>query len=412
MFGRVATWARKALTAFRAAPYSVADPRLAEVFNVGYPNYSGVQVGESGALSIAAVYRAVALIAGTIGTLPMRTLRDTGDGMRQRVSSFLDTPGGPDDLRGPTAFEWKELVLAHLLLHGDAFLRHVYGGAGQLIALDPVHPQCVSVEWDSRAVGGKLYRVTGTDGHTYEFDATDMTQIMGLSLDGLRGLSVIAVARNGLGTAIAGERAAANMFSNGALMAGLVSAEDEVNPDEAKVIKETIDRKVSGWENAGSIAFINRKLKFTPWTMSAEDAQFLQSRAFQIEEIARWFGVPPHLLMQTEKQTSWGQGVEQQNIGLGRFTLNGWTTRIEQRLSRLLPNPRFVEFDFAGLERPTPESEIDLLIKQVESGLMTLNEARAVRNLPPVPGGDEVRGLTPEPAPAPEPAAEPELEAV
>jgi HK97 family phage portal protein len=410
MFSRVATWARKARLALRSYPYSIGDPRIAEVFNIGYPNYSGVAVGESGALSISAVYRAVALIAGTIATLPMRTLRDTGDGMRQRVTSFLDTPGGTD---GPTAFEWTETVLAHLLLHGDAFLRHVYGGAGQLIALDPVHPQCVSVDWNAEAVGGKLYRVTGTDGHTYEFDATGMTQIMSLSLDGLRGLSIIAIARNGLGTAIAGERAAANMFSNGALMAGLVSADgDELSPEEAKVVKETIDRKASGWENAGSVAFINRKLKFTPWSMSAEDAQFLQSRAFQIEEIARWFGVPPHLLMQTDKQTSWGTGVAEQNIGLGRFTLNGWTTRIEQRLSRLLPNPRFVEFDFAGLERPTPEKEIDLLITQVEAGLLTLNEARAVRNLPPVPGGDEVRGLTPEPAPAPEATPQPELESV
>jgi HK97 family phage portal protein len=141
---------------------------------------------------------------------------------------------------------------------------------------------------------------------------------------------------------------------------------------------------------------VNRALKFTPWTMSAEDAQFMQSRSFQVEEIARWFGIPPHLLGLTEKATSWGAGIETQNRGLARNVLAPWGKRFEERLSRLLPNPRFVEFDFAALERPNPEVEIDLLIRQVEAGLLTVNEARAIRNLPPLP----------EPAPA-APAAAP-----
>jgi phage portal protein BeeE len=105
--------------------------------------------------------------------------------------------------------------------------------------------------------------------------------------------------------------------------------------------------------------------------------------------------------MQTEKQTSWGQGVAEQNRGLGRFTLLGWTMRFEQRLSRLIAGPpgptgprRFAEFDFAGLERPTPEDEIKLLIEQVKAGLLTVNEARRIRNLPPVEGGDVLRTAT------------------
>jgi phage portal protein BeeE len=98
----------------------------------GPANYSGVTVVESTAMSLSAVFRAVALVAGTIGTLPMRTIRETVPGQVQRMTSFLDDPGGPD---GPTAFSWKETLVAHLLLHGDAFLRHLYGGAGQLLAL-------------------------------------------------------------------------------------------------------------------------------------------------------------------------------------------------------------------------------------------------------------------------------------
>jgi HK97 family phage portal protein len=123
--------------------------------------------------------------------------------------------------------------------------------------------------------------------------------------------------------------------------------------------------------------------------MSSVDAQFLESRQFSIEEISRWFGVPPHMLMQTDKQTSWGTGVEEQHRALGRTVLSPWAQRFEQRCSRLLPQPRFVEFDFAGLERPSPKDEIELLMKQTGGKpILTVNEARAIRNLPPVDGGD------------------------
>jgi HK97 family phage portal protein len=148
-----------------------------------------------------------------------------------------------------------------------------------------------------------------------------------------------------------------------------------------------LNAKLTGVENAGAIAVINRKLKFTPWTLSNEDAQFLQSRQFQIEEIARWFGIPPFELMQTDKQTSWGTGIEAQQRGLARTVLSPWANRLEQRLSRLLPKNQFAEFEFAALERGNPADEIRLLIEQVNAGLLTKNEARAIRNLPPLPEG-------------------------
>ena len=376
------------------------------MFSMGTLNYSGVEVGEQSSLGLSGVFRAVSLISGTLAMLPMRTLVERSPGQRDRVASFLDTPGGPD---GPTPFEWRETILLHLLLHGNAFLLHVRGGAGQLVSLVPAHPLCVGVElksmWPdgSPVVGGKIFRVTMLDGSVVEHDGSTLTHIVGLCTDGVRGLSPIALARQSLGTAIAGDRAAAKMFSDGALISGLVSADGEdIETDDADAIRDVIERRVSGWENAAGVRFINRRLKFTPWTMSSADAQFIESRAFQIEEVARWFGVPPHLLMQTDKQTSWGTGVETQNRAMGRTVLAPWASRIEQRLSRLLRGDRFVEFDFSGMERPAPEVEIALLNEQVRGGLMTLNEARAVRNLPPVPGGDVIRidgvPLTPVPA--------------
>lgn len=403
-------WAQQAWQKLRApavqpqasASYSISDPHLLELFNIGGQNYANVNVSEWSALGLSAVYRAVSLISSTVASLPLRTLREV-DGTRTRVSSFLDDPGGAN---GPTRFEWTETVMLHLLLHGNAFLLHVFNGAGSLMALEPIHPACVTVEWETdttgRRTGRKIFTVTLLDGSLVTLSQDLMTHIPAMSLDGLRGVSPIWVARNSLGTAIAGDRAAAKLFATGALHSGIVTPEEDISDDDAKIIKASLNAKIAGWENAGEIAVINRKLKFTPWTMSMEDAQFLQSRQFSIEEVARWYGVPPHLLMQTEKQTSWGTGVAEQNRGLARYTLSSWTSRIEERLSRLLPAPRFVEFDFAGLLKPSPEQEIPLLIQQVEAGLMTVNEARRIRGMDPVEGGDTLSSVS---APQPEAVA-------
>jgi HK97 family phage portal protein len=369
----------------RSASWSVSDPAIVELLGLGSPNLAGVAVGESSVLGLAAVYRAVSLIAGTIASLPMRTIETNKDGHTERARSFLDTPGGPT---GPTPFEWKEQVLVHLLLHGNAYCAHIYGGAGQIVGLLPVHPLAVTVEMQPD--GSRLFTVSLADGTRRVFNSAQLTHIPALSTDGVAGLSPIAVARNVFGTSLAGDRAAARMFSNGAMISGLVTPEEDLTEDEAKTIKDSLRQKIQGGNNSGDIAVINRKLRFEKWSMSAEDAQFLQSRAFQVEEIARFYGVPPHLLMQTEKQTSWGTGVQEQNRGLARYTLEPWTTRIQERLSRLLTGGRKCEFDYSAFVQPDPETEISLLIQQVEAGLLTINEARKIRNLPPLPGGDVI----------------------
>ena len=384
------------------------EPRAvlpSDPFSVSFLRALGVtggldrEVTATTAMSVSAVFRAVSLISGTLGTLPLRTLQTRRDGTQERVRSPLDDPGG-DAL---TPFEWKELAAVCLLLHGNAYAQHIYSRSGALAGLNLLQPTAVTVEEDSSRLGGRLYRATLDDGTTREFDATSLTHIPGISLDGVRGVSVISLARLGISAARAGERAAHHQFSSGATVAGLVTPEDEdLDPDEARAVKETVNAAMTGPENAGAIAVINRRLKFQPWMLSAADAQFLQSRTFQIEEIGRWFGVPPHLLGQTEKSTSWGTGIEEQNRGLARYTLQPWTTRIEQRLSRLVAGSRKVEFDYAQLLAPSPQDEIRLLLEQVNGGLITANEARRIRNLPPIPGSDGLRlpaGAGGQPAP-------------
>jgi HK97 family phage portal protein len=376
-------------------PLRLDDGTFAQWMGWG-PTTAGVTVSQQGSLGLASVYRAVSLISGTIATLPLKSYRDLPDGTRVRVPSFLDQPGGPDGL---TQFEWTEIVLVHLLLWGNAYLLHQVGGAGQLVGLIPLHPSAVEVkpvktkEEESRFFPYlKYFTVSMNDGSQKDLTPLELTHITAMTTDGLKGLSPIETNRQAIGTGMAGDQAAARMFKSGLMVSGLVTTEEDVDTEEAQVIKAGLDAKVSGVDNAGQLAFVNRNLKFTPWTMPPGDAQFIESRIHQVEEVSRIFGIPPHLLGQTEKQTSWGTGVTEQNRGLARYTLMPWTSRIEQRLSRLLVNKQMCEYDYAGLLQGSAQEELQMIIDQVAAGLLTVNEGRRIRNLEP---------LT-------EPAAEPE----
>lgn len=396
----------------RSSAYSIADPQLAIM--LGYsPADGSVVVSASTALTLSSLFRGLSIIAGSIASLTLRTIEtDRSTGENKAVGSFLDNPGGDRY----TPFEWAELVVVSMVLKGEIFLQHIYNAAGALAWLNPVLPEQVSVFWDATRPGGKRFEVTipGIDGRKPEIltlDPSSMTQIMAMSLDGRRGIGVIGAARISLGTALAGDKAANRQFSQGAMISGMVTpdGDEDFDEDEALTIKGMVNRTMLGPENAGDIPVINRRLKFSPWTMSAKDAQFIESRTFSVDEVGRWLGVPPHLLGLVEKSTSWGQGIAEQNRGLARYTLKNWTARIEQRLSRLLISPRKIaQFDYTDFIAPSPEDLVTLIISQVNGGLITPNEGRRRLNLPPIEGGDVLR--TPAgaaPAPAADPANEP-----
>lgn len=389
---------------------SIADPAVIAMLG-GDP--TGITVSETTAMNLSGVFRAVSLIAGAVGSLPLRTLETGDDGQSTRVRSFLNNPGG----QRFTPAEWAELVMVHLLLHGNAYLQHIYAANDHLVGLYPIHPASVSVEWDEGRPGGRRYQVTVLERpnaapKTHTFDASTMTHIMGPTLDGLVGISAIHAGRLSLGTGISGEKAANRQFRNGAMISGLVTPSDkdeDMTPDQADAVRDALRQHVTGPENSGRVAVLSKALSFQSWQMTATDAQFLESRKFSVEEISRWFGVPVHLLSRTDADSNWGTGIAEQNRGLARYTLQPWTNRIEQRVSRLLPSTRKAEFDYAQFVRPSPEDEIQLLIAQAGGPFLTVNEARAIRNLPPVADGDVIRtpvGGTPTDGPD-EPAADP-----
>lgn len=379
----------------------LSDPALADYLGIGGLNDAGVTVTESSALGLTAAYRSVRLIADTVAAMPMKSYRDV-DNRRESVKSIFDNPGG--SLLTPYA--WKQLTTTYMALHGAAPLLHLYNQAGALDSLLPLHPSMVEVEYD-RFTNGRRFKVSA-DGTTKTFTEADLTYVMAFSLDGIRGASPISLLRNAIGTGLAGDMAAARMFSSGMLIGGLVTPAEDMDPDQATSAITDLKARISGTRNAGDLVLVNAALKVQAWTMTSEDAQFLESRQYGVEEVARIWGVPKELLS-ASGATSWGSGIQELVRGFARFTLPAYTTPMEEAFSRLLARPRFVEFEYAGLLKGTPAEEIDLLIKQVDAGLLTPDEARAIRNLPPTPGGDVIRpraGATAGPAqPTETPAA-------
>jgi HK97 family phage portal protein len=372
-------WTRRPVIE-RSAPgptVSIGDPALADFLGIGGANDSGENVNESTALGVTAFYRGVRLIADTIAALPLKTYRDTGDSNRENVGSFLDRPGGSF----MTPYTWKQTVVAYGAMYGAAPLLHVYNDAGALDWLLPLHPSTVSVEWDEDA-GERRFAVT-VERERRVFTPADLTYVIFFTRDGIRGCGPLELHRNVLGSAIAGDKAAARMFANGLLLGGLVTPKEGLSDRQAVQALTGLKAKMTGTRNAGDLVMINAALDVQPWTMNAEDAQFLESRQYGVEEVARILGVPKELLS-AAGATSWGSGIQELVRGFSRFTLPAYTTPLEESLSPLLANPRFCEFEYAGLMQGTPSQEIDLLIREVQNGILTVNEARAIRNLPPL----------------------------
>lgn len=359
---------------------SIGDPALAEYFGVGGRSTAGQHVTESSALGLTAFYRAVTLISGTLAALPWKVYRTLDDDSRERVrDSWVEDPGASVGL---TPFAWRELVLTHLAMWGNFYGRLDTGGAGQILGLQPLHPAAVSIDVDPVS-GGKTFKVQMVSGETREYSPLQVLHVTGPSTDGVRGLSPLTIARNAIGSGLAGDEAAARMFENGALLSGLVTTEEDVDGDEATTIATQLNGKITGARNAGKLAFVNRALKFTPWTSTAEDAQFIESRAFQVEEIARFYGLPKVLLAEDGAST-WGSGIAELVRGLEKFTFRPWAARVEQALSTLLDPGLHVEIDFAGLLAPSEAEATTNLIAEVQAGLLTVDEARRIKNREPL----------------------------
>lgn len=349
----------------------------------------------SSALSLSTAYACVNLLAGTIASLPLMIYRSV-NGQRTTATDhplyyvLHDSPNADQ-----TALDFWELMDICVELKGNAYSVPEFGSGRRVIALSPpIDPDAMTVR---RLPSGDLEYRWSEDGRQRTARQDEILHIRGFGGGPLGGLSTLAFARRSFGIAKSIEVAAQSTFRNGIRPSIGLETDKNLNAQQVKEARESLDEKYAGAMNAGQPFLVHSGMKIKPISINPEEAQMLESRAFGVEEICRFFGVPPFMVGHTEKSTSWGTGIEQQTIGFVQFTLRRRLKRIEQALMKQLLTPQdrlqgvTIEFNLEGLLRGDSKTRADFYASGLQNGWRTINEVRALENLPPVEGGDVPR---------------------
>lgn len=367
----------------------------------GMASGSGMVVNEKTAMKVSAVYSCVSLIGGAIASLPMPIFKDGANGRERDSQHPLHALlNRRPHANYPAAVFW-ESIIGSLLLNGDGFARIIRPGraGSKIIGLDWYRAKEVEVKDDN----GQIIYILKRNGKTEAVLPDDMIHIPGPGFDGLRGMSQINfVLSNAAGVALAADEYSSSFFRNGARPDFAIEVPG--NPDAAaqELFRKQWAERYSGMSNNHVPAILAGGAKVHEVTMNAEDAQLITTRQFQVEDIARIFGVPPHMIGHTAKSSSWGTGIEQMSIGFVKYTLNRHLIKIEQELNTKCftsDKRHFVEFNTAGLERGDYKTRMEGyrvgLGRAGEPGWMTVNEIRKLENQPPIDGGDTLNtGMT------------------
>ena len=359
---------------------------------------SGKAVTERSAMQMTAVYSCVRILAEAVAGLPLNLYRYTEDGGKEKAIDhplylLLHDEPNPE----MSSFVFRETLMTHLLLWGNAYAQVIRNGKGEVIALYPLMPNKMTVDRDSQ---GQLYYSyqRGTDeairdkNQTVILRPSDVLHIPGLGFDGLVGYSPIAMAKNAIGMAIACEEYGAKFFANGAAPGGVLEHPGTIKDPQR--VRESWQSTFGSSGNANKIAVLEEGMKYTPIGISPEQAQFLETRKFQINEIARIFRVPPHMVGDLEKSSF--SNIEQQSLEFVKYTLDPWVVRWEQSITRALLTQTekaryFVKFNLEGLLRGDYESRMNGYATARQNGWMSANDIRELENLDRIPaeeGGD------------------------
>jgi HK97 family phage portal protein len=349
---------------------------------------SGIAVNKLSALQATVVYRCISLIAGTIASLPLMVMRQIPGGQEAAPTHYLWPILHDEPNPMLSSFTWREITLAHLLMSGNAFSAIEWTNAGRVAGLYPIQPEYVTVS----RVGGRLkYSVRLQGGGDQVIDQEDMLHIPGLGYDGIQGISVIqAVLKNPVGLAVSLDKTVGRTSQN-ALRPSAVIAAPKMTPDGIARFRATLKAQNAGTDNAGEPIFMEPGWELKPWQISPADAELLNSRKYQNEDIARAFGVPPHMIGSTEKGSSWGTGMEQMTIGYVNFTLVPWIARVLNEINRkLLADSGYqAYFLLDNLLRGDSAARGAFLAQMIQNGIYTPNEARRMEGLPPTEYGDQ-----------------------
>ncbi len=367
----------------------LTDASLTE-FLGGAPPDAGIAVTPASALGFSAVYRAIALLSGLVGSLPMQSFRTATDGRRERSDSTLMDDPHPD----LTAFELWEHAGMGLFGQGNSYTLKVRDGLGIVRELWPLLTQNMHVQrrrdWrtDQNPTGKRFFYTDQITGQVIIYTPYDVMHIPGMSYDGVTGLSPIGLARQGISLALAAERFGARMFNRAPLIPGILESDEEIDEAPARVLQKRFAEVSSGHDNQWRVPVIGGGAKFRSINLPAADVQFLESREFEVEEQARWYGLPPHLLGAVKKSTSWGTGIEQQNLQFLVFTCDPWFCRIEQRATKELAAPgEYFKINRRALLRSDTATRFMAHARAITNGWENADEVRELEDMDPLPNG-------------------------
>lgn len=344
-----------------------------------------------GAMCVAAFYRCVSLIAGAVATMPASVKRRVDERTRVDASDHqLWTLLRRRPNRWQTPSQFKRQLQTQALMRGNGYAMKVMAGR-RVSALIPLHPDRMRVE--QLADFSLQYDYTRKDGTRIKLPQSEVMHLLGMTLDGVNGLSVMSCARATIGHAVALQKHGTATFANSTRLGGTLKHPGKLGPEAVKTLRESLEI-YRGPENAGKNLILEEGMTFERMAMTLEDAQFIESAGLTRQEIYMFFGVPPHMAGDTSKSTSWGTGIEQQSLGFVAYTLQDWLTTWEETIARDLIDERetdlFVRFNTAGLVRGDIKTRYGAYSVARQWGLQTINEIRALEDMNPIDGGDEL----------------------
>lgn len=354
---------------------------------------SGRPVNERTAMQTTAVYACVRILAEAVASLPLHVYEYQDDGGKKLVHDhplyyLLHDEPNPE----MTSFVFRETLMSHLLIWGNAYAQIIRDGAGRVLGLYPLLPDKMEVQRDDKGNIYYVYSRNSDENPTFKeygnikLKAEDVLHIPGLGFDGLIGYSPIAMAKNAVGMTLACEEYGASFFANGANPGGVLE-HPGVLKDPSKV-RESWNSVYRGVSNAHKIAVLEEGMKYQQIGIPPEEAQFLETRKFQINEIARLYRIPPHMVGDLDKSSF--SNIEQQSLEFVKYTLDPWVIRWEQSLQRslLLPGEKgkyFIKLNVDGLLRGDYQSRMNGYAVGRQNGWFSANDIREMENMNPIP---------------------------
>ena len=373
---------------FRKSDTGMSSSELSEMIGLTYDTYTGRRVSPQLAMQLTAVFSCVRVLAESVGMLPCSLYEQLDRGnrraIRERLNKLLSTK--PNNYMTPQEF-W-ELLIACLCLRGN-FYAYKVKALGEVVELLPLDPSSVTPKLNSK--WEPEYQVTFPDGKRDTLTQDDIWHVRIFTLDGLTGLSPIAYAKQAVGLGLATEEHGSRLFGNGAVTSGVLQTDQYLKDDAYERLKTDFENRHQGLANAHKPMILEMGLKWQQISMTSEDAQFLETRKFQLEEICRIFRVPLHMIQNTDRATF--NNIENLGIGFINYSLVPYLTRIEQRINvGLVKSSKqgvfYAKFNTGALLRGDMKSRFDAYATGINWGIYSPNECRELEELNPRDGGD------------------------